>query len=47
MLIISQIINLKMAGGVLGLRMYYQCGGETLVPVVKHCVSDSTEDLDQ
>ena len=41
MLINSQIINLKMVGGVLGLKMYYQCGGETLVPVVKHCVSDS------
>ena len=22
--------------------MSYQCGGETLVPVVKHCVSDSS-----
>jgi hypothetical protein len=35
-LITSQIVNLKMAGGVLGLRKCYQCGGETLAPVVKH-----------
>jgi hypothetical protein len=41
-LITSQIVNLKMVGDVLGLRKCYQCGGETLVPVVKHPVSDST-----
>ena len=41
MLIISQIINLKTDGGVSGLIVSYQCSGETLVPVVKHCVSDS------
>jgi len=38
MLKISQIINLKMAGGVSGLIMSYQCG-ETLVPVVKDVMS--------
>ena len=42
LLITSQIINLKMIGEVLGLRECYQCGGETLVPVVKHSVRDST-----
>ena len=40
--ITSQIINLKMISDVLGLRKCYQCGGETLVPVVKHSVGDST-----
>jgi hypothetical protein len=33
---------LKTVGEVWGLRKCYQCGGETLVPVVKHSVSDST-----
>jgi hypothetical protein len=37
----SQITNLKRIEGFLGLRKCYQCGGETLVPVVKHSVSDS------
>ena len=46
-LIKSQIINLKIVGGVLGLRGHYQCGGETLVPVVKHSVSDSNWDTIQ
>ena len=40
-LITTQIVNLKMARDVLALRKGYQCGGETLVPVVKHSVSDS------
>jgi hypothetical protein len=42
--ITSQIVNLKMVGDVLGLRECYQCGhgGETLVSVVKHSVSDSS-----
>jgi hypothetical protein len=40
-LIISQIKNLKIVEDVLGLRKCYQCGGETLDPVVKHSVSDS------
>ena len=40
--ITSQIVNLKTIGNVLGLRKCYQCGGETLDPVVKHLVSDST-----
>jgi len=43
-LVTSQIVNLKMIGDVLGLRKCYQCGGETLVPVVKHSVSDSSEE---
>lgn len=38
-LITSQIVNLKMNGYVLELRECYQCGGETLVPMVKHLVS--------
>jgi hypothetical protein len=33
---------LKIIEDVLGLRKCYQCGGETLVPVVKHSVSDSS-----
>ena len=37
----SQIANLKRIKSFLGLRKCYQCGGETLVPVLKHCVSDS------
>ena len=45
MLIVSQIINLKITTGVSGLTMSYQRGGETLVPVVKHCVSDSTVEI--
>ena len=40
MFISSQIVNLKMIRDVLELRVCYQCGGETLVPVVKHLVSD-------
>ena len=40
-LIISQIVNLKTIWDVLGLKKCYQCGGETLDPVVKHSVSDS------
>jgi hypothetical protein len=39
--VISQIVNWKIIEDVLGLRKCYQCGGETLVPVVKHSVSDS------
>ena len=38
----SQINYLSIVGVVLGLKNPYQCGGETLVPVVKHSVSDST-----
>ena len=41
MLITSQIVNLKEIGDVLVLRECYQCGGETLGPVVKHSVRDS------
>jgi hypothetical protein len=41
MFITSQIVNLRMINEVLRLRRCYQCGGETLVPVVKHSVSDS------
>ncbi len=41
-LIISQTVNLKMVEDVLGLIKCYQCGGETLVPMVKHSVSHST-----
>jgi hypothetical protein len=41
-LTISQIVNFKMVEDDLGRRKCYQCGGETLVPVVKHSVSDST-----
>jgi hypothetical protein len=44
-LITSQIVNLKMVGVVLGLKKCYQCGGETLVPVVKHSVSDGNMKL--
>jgi hypothetical protein len=40
-LITPQIVNLKMIRDVLKLRKCYQCGGETLVPVVKHSVSNS------
>ena len=40
-LITSQIVNFKMNGDVLRLRKCYQCGGETLDPVVKHSVSDT------
>jgi hypothetical protein len=35
-LITPQIVNLKMIRDVLKLRKCYQCGGETLIPVVKH-----------
>jgi hypothetical protein len=38
--IISQIINLKTAGDVLGLRECYQYGGEAALPMVKLSVSD-------
>ena len=39
----SQIVNLKKVGNVFGPKKRYQCGGgETLDPVVKHSVSDST-----
>jgi hypothetical protein len=41
LLINSQIVNLKMIEEVLGLRECYQCGGETLVPAVKHSVRDT------
>ena len=34
--IASQITSLKKIEDVLGLRECYQCGGETLDPVVKH-----------
>ena len=34
--ITSQITNLKKIRHVVGLRECYQCGGETLDPVVKH-----------
>jgi len=37
----SQIVNWKIVEGVLGLKKCYQCGGETLVPVVKHPLCDS------
>ena len=40
-LITSQIVNLKTIGDVLVFRQCYQCGGETLGPVVKHSVHDS------
>ena len=43
-LITSQIVNLKTIRDVLVLRQCYQCGGETLGPVVKHSVCDSTVD---
>jgi hypothetical protein len=43
-LITSQIVNLKTIEDVLELRKCYQCGGETLDPVVKHPVSDSMDD---
>jgi hypothetical protein len=33
-----QIVNFEVVEGVLGLKKCYQCGGETLVPVVKHPV---------
>jgi hypothetical protein len=38
----SEIANFKMIGDVIELRECYQCGGETLGPVVKHSVRDST-----
>jgi hypothetical protein len=41
-LTISQIVNFKMVEDDLGHRKCYQCGGEILVPVVKHSVSDSS-----
>ncbi len=41
----SQIVNLKVIEGVLVLRKCYQCGGETLVPVVKHPLHDSNIDI--
>ena len=31
-----------MIGDVLELKKYYYCGDETLVPIVKHLVSDSS-----
>ena len=37
----TQIVNLKTIGEVFVLRKSYQCGGETLGPVVKHSVRDS------
>jgi hypothetical protein len=37
----SQIVNLKTIEEVFVLRKCYQCGGETLGPVVKHSVRDS------
>jgi len=40
--IISQIVNLKMIRDVLVFIKCYQCGGETLGPVVKHSVRDSS-----
>ena len=40
-LITSQIVNLKRIKGRFGFIKCYQCGGETLVPVVKHPVSHS------
>jgi translation initiation factor 2 beta subunit (eIF-2beta)/eIF-5 len=42
LLIISQIVDLKMIRERLWFIKCYQCGGETLVPVVKHSVSDTT-----
>jgi len=42
-LIASQIVNFKMSEDVIWRRGSYQCGGETLVPVVKHSVSNSME----
>ena len=39
--IIPQIVNLKMIRDVLVFIKCYQCGGETLGPVVKHSVRDS------
>jgi hypothetical protein len=39
----SEIANFKMIGDVIELRECYQCGGETLGPVVKHSVRDSTK----
>ena len=41
MTIISQIVDLKMISKALVLIKCYQCGGETLGPVVKHSVRDS------
>jgi len=38
-LITSQIVNLKMIRATFVFIKCYQCGGETLAPVVKHCVS--------
>ena len=42
MIINSQIVDLKMIRKALVLIKCYQCGGETLGPVVKHSVRDST-----
>ena len=41
MIINSQIVDLKMIRKALVLIKCYQCGGETLGPVVKHPVRDS------
>ena len=41
MIINSQIVDLKMIRKALMLIKCYQCGGETLGPVVKHPVRDS------
>ena len=41
-LVASQIVNLKMIEDVLVFIKCYQCGGETLGPVVKHSVCDSS-----
>ena len=37
-----EIVNLKVIGDVLVLIKCHQCGGETLGPVVKHSVNDSS-----
>ena len=47
MTIISQIVDLKMISKALVLIKCYQCGGETLGPVVKHSVRDSKSELQQ
>ena len=46
-LITSQIVNLKTIGDVLAFRKCYQCGNETLGPVVKHSVRDSRDKVQQ
>ena len=43
-LITSQIVNFKMSEDVLWRRGSYQCGGETLVPMVKHPLRDSIQE---